>query len=87
MDINSADFCVSATVQRLTVYFVFKFVNRVMVSGYVIDGDSNIFITTYIHLKDCVNVLMDEINSAKSTHGLSEETTPSKAVSNEFVHI
>ena len=33
MDVSSADLTVSATVQRLTVFVVFKFVNRVMVSG------------------------------------------------------
>ena len=32
MDISGADMFVSATVQRLTVFVVFKFVNRVMVS-------------------------------------------------------
>ena len=36
MDLNSADMCVSATVQRLKVFLVFKFLNRVMVSAGVI---------------------------------------------------
>ena len=34
MDVSILDLIVLATVQRLTVFVVFKFVNRVMVSGY-----------------------------------------------------
>ena len=34
IDVSSADLTVSATVQRLVVFVVFKFVNRVMVSGW-----------------------------------------------------
>ena len=33
VDLSSVDMCVSATVQRLKVFVVFKFVNRVTVSA------------------------------------------------------
>ena len=80
VDINSPDMHVAATVQRLTVFLVFKFVNRVMVSGCGYQLTSHY---TCMVMKACVDELMEEFTMAKSTYGISERTLPKmNAVSN-----